>query len=448
MVYNAAFEYRAQNQQNYLVDSGFVIEPWTATLELINVLQAQFETTVVAVQKLREHNGLESSFFNDSENIFSDPVKLQHHLQKQLCGLIHYLLTSLQDRENFLRTSKGNERQIQQARENYVIVLKNGVASMLQFGMQDEAFSIAETFEELATLVELTLGHSDPINKIKQYLGTFGELFAKILFQVYHSRGQLKELMEQDQHCSEYLHNFLNGNQYGYLSWIQDVKYGRYQNASSTLWELSTRDPNLKQEGICIALAKLAYLEAHSDVPADEVQEQLKSFDIALDIIAAQKGIAETYKQILGASGHDNFEKVDETVDELVKSHFAGIQSYRIRTMVLKSILRMLFQGKKVRLEGMLDLLTLQTTTETFFDTALEILLNFKMDLETSLKYRLHLLWRYVWLSDNWKDIRSQAETLSDQSLIEMLRMTNTCKLYTWLCMIDSPRSEGGVGTN
>jgi hypothetical protein len=442
MVYHAAFQYREQHQARYHVDTDFVIEPWTATSELINVLQAQFETTIAAIQKLRAQNGEEYSFFNDTENIFSDPVQLQHHLQKQLSGLMNYLLKSLRDRQSFLHKTNGNERHSQQTKQNYDIVLKNGIASMLQFGMRDEAFSVAEAFEELPTLVDLVLSHPDPINKTKKYLLTFGEPFAKILFQVHHSRGQLKELMEQDQHCSEYLRQFLADNEYGYLSWIQDVKYGRYHSASSTLWELSRRNTHLKQEGVCIALAKLSYLEAHSDVPADEVQEQLKSFDMALDIIAAQKVTVDSYKQILRAAGRNDFEKADEVVDELVGRHFKGMQSNRIRSMVLKNILRLLFDGQKVKLERMLDLLTFQTSSESFFETVLEILLNFKMDLESSMKYRLHLLWRYVWLSDNWDDLHSKADALSDESLIDMLKLTNTFKLYSCLCMMDLTRSK------
>jgi hypothetical protein len=434
MVYQAAFKYRNQHQYEYSVDDNYALEPWTGSQEMINALQVQLESTIQVMQKLKDQFNNEPSFFNDSENIFNDPAKLLHHLKLQLCDLSHFVLASLNDRRNYLSNVSSSPHIQQQSLENYQVVLNNIVKYMLEFSMIEEAFVLAETFKEMETLVQLTMSLSDRIIKIKSYLVRFGEPFAIILFQSYHSKGLLKDLMDQDQYCSEYLYRFLSENGYGYLSWIQDIGYGRFQSASETLWGLSEKETYLKQQSLSIAISKLAYLEAHSEIPADQVQDQLKSFDIAMDMVVAQRVALEQYKQILVDEGYSNFEKIDSTVDTLLKASFE-VSNYRIRKLLLKRTLMTLFEGRKATVGSLLDLFTFQKGSEQYL-TVLELLLHGKMDFEETLDYRIHLLWKNVWLSDNWVDIRTRSETLSDSSLLEVLKETNAYQLYEWLCIV------------
>jgi hypothetical protein len=350
-----------------------------------------------------------------------------------MCELSGYVLASVRNRQTYLKNAKASTHLQQQCIENYRVVLNNTVHHMIEFSMQDDAFLLAEKFKELDTLVQLTLGFPDPIIKIKLYLGRFGEPFAKILFQAYHTKGQLKELMDQDQYCSEYLERFLNENGHGYLSWIQDLGYGRFEKASSTLWELSQKEVGLKQQSVCLALAKLAYLEAHSDIPADQVQETLGTFDVAMDLVVAQKVALEHYKQVLTENGFSDFEKSDKAVDAILKTSFGTINNYRIRKLLLKQTLVNLFEGKKAQVESLMDLFTFQQGNEQYV-TVLELLLNGKMDFEDTFDYRIHLLWRYVWFSDDWQDIRTRSETISDESLLQVLKSTKAYQLYEWFC--------------
>jgi hypothetical protein len=80
-----------------------------------------------------------------------------------------------------------------------------------------------------------------------------------------------------------------------------------------------------------------------------------------------------------------------------------------------------------------MDLFTFQQGNEQYV-TVLELLLNGKMDFEDTFDYRIHLLWRYVWFSDDWQDIRTRSETISDESLLQVLKSTKAYQLYEWFC--------------
>lgn len=54
---------------------------------------------------------------------------------------------------------------------------------VVRFEMEDEAFTLAENFEEFETLVKLTLSNKSKDYRIKSYMERFDRKFAMILFQ-------------------------------------------------------------------------------------------------------------------------------------------------------------------------------------------------------------------------------------------------------------------------
>jgi hypothetical protein len=60
----------------------------------------------------------------------------------------------------------------------------------VKFNLNEEAFTLAESFKDLNTLVDLTLTHANVDLRIKKYMGMFEESFAVILFQTYINNGK------------------------------------------------------------------------------------------------------------------------------------------------------------------------------------------------------------------------------------------------------------------
>lgn len=55
--------------------------------------------------------------------------------------------------------------------------------SVVKFGCEEEAFLLAEDFEEFETLVQLTLANKSKDHRIKSYISRFGKPFAVVLYQ-------------------------------------------------------------------------------------------------------------------------------------------------------------------------------------------------------------------------------------------------------------------------
>jgi hypothetical protein len=106
---------------------------------------------------------------------------------------------------------------------------------MLKFNLKDEAFNLAETFQDLETLVELTLKHPSKPFRIKTYMQQFGEKFAIALFQNYVNNNQLKELLLCHDNEPVYLSNFLKRESLNHLLWIVEIKTEDYMKARYVL---------------------------------------------------------------------------------------------------------------------------------------------------------------------------------------------------------------------
>lgn len=304
----------------------------------------------------------------------------------------------------------------------------------MKFGLEDDAFALTEKFRDFETLVTLTLNDASCDYRIESYMERFGEPFAFTLFRTYYSKGQLQELMKQEEKQPAYLYEFLKTEGLGYLAWLQDIKNDRYLDASKSLYSIADSETMLKKQSLSYSLAKLSFLEANAKEDPQRLQSGMKEIDAALDLVLTQNSIIEDFQEILKDNGTETFQNDNETCELVIKYGFSKLDEYPIRKLIIKAAASSLVNGQKAGLNAVLDLLLYRkdVADQNSFITIMELICSHEQSLQGSFEYRLHSLWRQCWLSEEWNAIRARSDSISDQEMLENLQETKIFQLISF----------------
>jgi hypothetical protein len=210
-----------------------------------------------------------------------------------------------------------------------------------------------------------------------------------------------KELLEQDEVRSDYLKEFLVSRNLLDLLWMQQFSHDEYYEGSNTLWELANSTRKTKKQSFCLAMAKLAYLETvkYEDLENDEVQEYIRKFETAEDLVQIHVLLSDHLKEALKNGNFLDTESLDLVHEEVMKVCFSKIpKSHTIMTKITKVNLQSILCGEKLTPFGIIDMLTLvNPTCESFFSDALKLAGN-QQDAEVA-KFYSNLVWRRCWLN-------------------------------------------------
>nr|KAJ3419288.1 hypothetical protein HK105_007157 [Polyrhizophydium stewartii] len=389
----AATDYRIDNAARYELGGSVDVEPWTASERLLMALNALFDATLKLIHG--SNAGIYPSLDDDMDSLdlfdldMPPPAELRHRMGWQLCRLSDVLLSAFRDRTSFLVS----------LRKCY---FWPSARVAVDLGRSEQAFALSEKYREFHTLVELCLGDENRRSRIISYLDRFGSDFSDVLFDAYLKKGMLRELAEQPSKYHHLLERFYAQNSVPSLSWIHDVSVGRFEKASSSLWDVA-RDTRQRDS----QMASIAQLfESFADQPANRNVMQVP------EPVDSEKQL----KAIL-AKQYTRFSKTHPM----------------LMTLVAKAI-RNLLRGVKLDLRDTIELLTSldftpQVAASELFFLALDIvgdqLFNeSEAELSELELFYVNLIWRRAWIQGGWNEIMAKLKRSSTEQAQDALRLT------------------------
>ncbi|KAJ3325119.1 hypothetical protein HDV06_004875 [Boothiomyces sp. JEL0866] len=431
-IFSAGFAYRKQNHSLYNIESDyFTVEPWTGTNELLNSFQIQFELLTNAIDALEKNAGefdTQNLNLDSFEQVFDDPKRLKENMLKQLLKISQYLLQSFHDRKNYLKTTGTSQTVQDDLMISYHVFQKKAIDYLRNYDQLEGAFYLAETFHDLDTLVGLTLSEQNVESRARSYINRFGNEFAQILYQAYFDGDQLTRLMQEDKEHPQFLQEYLQKNNLGYLSWIQYLNHGQYEDASKMLWNVANEESDLSKQAICVALSKLSYLNTKSE----DSDEKVEIFETAEDFIVQQKSIYDDFLARIVNEGIDPEESAEQNFNFIIENYYSvASEGSQALLPIIKRGLQKLLALQKLQIGEITTILAYQNSAgnDNFF--AAWELIQATLDSQINsvsnevLEYQLVGIWRKCWLSDDWNELCEKSLANSDEDLIEALKQTN-----------------------
>ncbi|CAG8481784.1 6897_t:CDS:10 [Funneliformis mosseae] len=406
--FEAAFNFRRNNKDLYVITSNCLEESWTFHPELLNVLYQQFEKTTGIIQI--------SDIQDDCEKIET--------LKDHLVNLADILLGATSERLNC--DDSITRESAQKYRNEWITILK----SLVDVGKSDSAFSLSETYEEYKILVDLIMYHGQGTNKyIKKYIIKYQEKFEYPLYEWYIEKELYADLLSQP-HAYEYkdsLQKFLNERNLKGISWTHDIYLSQYGDASIKLRHLAKGQPRVDRSKTFLSISKLTFLAElgdEIDFKNEDVQRNLEEIENGFELLNAYSDLQEQFvKFIVTQSQHYSTES--EQVNAIMEGTAGNWKNYKPDlAQIYKMQVTKILQGEKVSTSGLIEVLTLKDKKlPDDFPFALQFTLN---DNKLSEDHRcaiLQTIWRRIYFNDNW-EILLDTSNMSDEEVNERIKST------------------------
>ncbi|KAG2020222.1 methyltransferase type 11 [Coprinopsis cinerea AmutBmut pab1-1] len=423
----SAFEYRAHNFQVYGIELP-MISSWTSRPKTADVVLDLFNAT---------HDALEKVLV---ENPASKPREIEPGCQLPQLAALFFECVS--ERLEWLSSPKAADEagssQDRDKLEQYFNSLRPGMLETLRStGFQEEAFSLAERYQDFASLVALC--HRETVyppennpnlERIKMYIQKYGDKFTDELYQWYIQHGELRAMFSQEHEQSAFIDKFFLKNPNPGISWLHDIGKENYGDASAALLEESTRANSLEVKHLMLSLGKLSALAQLHETNEAVDQRVLDAFHDQLDFISVHDGLATEFKSALqGVRGRHSLES---QVDIIMNAKAPGLKEYKAFAKCFKDLLKHLLQGRALSIEDAVDLLTMKDNRENLSDysTALHLLASASNLPEARRLSAFRTVWRRVYLHDDWKAIGKTAG-VADATITDRYKGT---ALYATLC--------------
>lgn len=391
-------------------------EPWFAANEIYLVIDELFEK-YVTVMRPQLPNSIAS------ENCV------------ELAGILFY---DMQQKHEWLESKIPKTRADQESLEKNQAFYKarSGVwtKNMVIFGAKIDALAIADTYEDLQSLVELSDEERevsqgvelDNINlRFDYYFNKFGYKFAETLYNYYIHTGKYQALILGFPQYGEYLRRFFAENDHRKISWARDILDGQYTKAAEVLLSVSQKtDDEQSNRHLQLSIAKLSALAANHQT-ADLIQDIQEE----LDFVEAQSSILAQIHDFI-RSDSDAAAQTDVIVSELLQDQY---KTTNVTRQTFHRALSRLLGNKSLSVNELVDIFTLLDSKTTlnksncFF--ALKVLHLSNLPSREKLVNE-RLIWRRAVLIDDWANVIS-CENKSNEWIRE--RAENTVLFETIL---------------
>ncbi|CAI2174432.1 15106_t:CDS:10 [Funneliformis geosporum] len=406
--FEAAFNFRRNNKDLYVITSNCLKESWTFHPELLKVLHQQFVKTTDIIQ---------------SSDIQGDCEKIES-LKDHLVNLADILLGATSERLNC--DDSITRESAQKYRNEWTTILK----SLVDVGKSDSALSLSETYEEYKILVDLIMYHGQGINKyIKKYIIKYQEKFEYPLYEWYIERELYADLLSQP-HAYEYkdsLQKFLNERNLKGISWTHDIYLSQYGDASIKLRQLAKGQPRVDRSKTFLSISKLTFLAElgdEIDFKNEDVQRNLEEIENGFELLNAYSDLQDQFvKFIVTQSQH--YSKESEQVDAIMEGTAGSWKNYKPGlAQIYKMQVTKILQGEKVSTSGLVEVLTLKDKKlSDDFPFALQFTLNDNKLPEDHRRAILQTIWRRIYFNDNW-EILLDTSDMSDEEVNERIKST------------------------
>ncbi|KAA8895178.1 Non-repetitive/WGA-negative nucleoporin C-terminal-domain-containing protein [Sphaerosporella brunnea] len=442
--------------------------PWTSNGPLLDALADQYQISI---------STLDAFWAPQTED--QKRKDILNKITRHLVSLAELCCKSFEERAFWCEQQTDAREEILQqginVRERYLASRGEWIKPLVDYGLLDQAYSIAEDHRDFRTLVEICFGELNKIDvslaeaanagrsaedierlqdaremtaeRLERYFKRFGKKFAITLYDYLVEVGMLQELVNGfDEWREQYLTPFLRGHpKYSKLAWIHDVGLGNYDVAAETLFSVAaSTEEDLDHQQIELSIAKLAKLVAmeRSGASGMDIEDQMDTYiDPKLKLIEIQKRLHSAVKHIRH-SAIDVDAAVQLGLDEYAK---------RIKKMpALRETFRKTFgelvENKVLGVEDLVDLLTLIEPTDgellngEAFSLALSAL-GYAGLPRARRQFTEKTIWRRCFLRDDWTKIVS-TRNRTDEDVAELARQTHVYSTIL-LCYKRGQFSEG-----
>lgn len=391
--------------------------PWASTNTMIRVFESQYDMTRRAFNALTKKDD-----------------RIMGILGDQLVYLVETLCVMNSQRLKWSANSGEKSTEIWQA---YSEARGGWLKQLVDAGYKDSAIRIAEQFQIYRSLVEILLedwsiarnrgdraGEHAQVQRLNHYMDVFQYEFAATLYQYLVETKQLKALLTMfPQYTSTYLDKFLSTQRHINISWAHNVRMGDYLSAGKALNDASRSSVEdiATNKKLKLSIAKLSLLASGQKKQQEsllmDIENQIKAVDVENEI--SKQLSAESYESL--------FKYVDErNADGLAQ--------------VLKRALGRMDNGRALSVEELIDILTLtyvdRTDSRARFYWALQLCASSELP-DARRPYNERLIWRRLFLSDNWEDIL-KTKNKSDS---KVKVMTEKTILFTTLSLAVNEQS-------
>ncbi|KAJ7582654.1 hypothetical protein C8J56DRAFT_955381 [Mycena floridula] len=436
-VLKSAFEYREYNSRVYGIHMP-MLDPWTSTTKIIDVLNTLFETSAKVV------SGQGSDVHREG-----DPYM-------QLPDLASSLFAAIQERLDWLGSSSGrqdgHDREKHELERRLASLRPDVLETLRVVGHEAASFSLAEKYRDFSSLADLC--HRDTVyppeqnpnaHRIEAYIERFKEDFTTELYRWYIQHGELRVMFAQGQTHNRFLDSFFAKNSYPSISWINDLGNGWHDAAARVLLSEAGQASHLAAKQLMLSVGKLSHLaQLQSDPTGDE--NLLDAFHDDLDFVSVHEALLGEFQTVLG--GLRGRQSLDSQVDAITNEIAANLAQKPALALVFKTLVRQLLQGRVLSVEDVVDVLTLKDNIDTLEDyaTALQLLVRDQTIPESRKPSAFYSVWRRVYIHDDWQAIRSTSN-ISDEQVDSKYRGSALYATLRSVLARDEPQSDGYITT-
>ncbi|KAI9029397.1 Non-repetitive/WGA-negative nucleoporin C-terminal-domain-containing protein [Hyaloraphidium curvatum] len=417
-LYEAALQYRAAHSQAYMLEDGFLSEPWTCTESMITVFHDQIFATFQALQA----PGVASqsaAMDVDLEEADGNGSSLADQLREQMAPLASNLLASFTERIRFMESQlPATTTATAQLKDRYVDLRSRVIQNLVKLGKPDVAFGLADAYEDFGALSDLIFS-APPAKReadVRLFANKYQHAFTDVFFGKLVEGAKFAELLQQPDELSDYLTAFFDSRTLPGVAWMHFVRVGDLERAARSLSASAKGEAGAGGRLVALNLAKLAV--AASD--PDEVFLTGSPSNKELELLALESRLAESCESVAAdfKETMDNLVPVhqepagfDAKLEKLVELTCAGDERVAALAELYRSLLGQLMKGNVVTVEELVDILTLRMgDAESEYDSfrsALAAIAELNMLVPNSKRRQDTLLaiWRRAILRNDWRGI-------------------------------------------
>ncbi|MBW0480464.1 hypothetical protein O181_020179 [Austropuccinia psidii MF-1] len=449
-VYSSAITFRQAHCKTYDLHNDTTTEPWTSSLNLLEVLQFHYEATLNVLQKqvcqygssIEDDQGLfgvespvifmvDSHDDNTEDESREKSRNLHHMLKDQLTQLAEKSLSMMQERLAFLNSVLSpNHLESKALQERYLRLRPQLIFGLVKVKRQAYAVSLAESQRDFRTLVELchASATSQTDRKIQTYIERFGQDFAFQLYQWFVEQGRYHELLTQNSVFAPLVTSFLDSMDYGRFSWIHDLAIDRFSHAANTLVKEAINERELADQKLMLSLGKLCQLaETHAmDLSSEKTLRDIEVVDDRIDIVDAQLRLCGLCNSVLNSQPQYALQPIDQQA-RVLREHLAhNLVNRPAFQQLFERFLLQILNGGALKIEDLIDLYSLKGNLEDEredFVIALDTLSRAKDLPPGRADLALKSVWRRIYIHEDWKALK-KSSNLSDDDLVTCLKTT------------------------
>ncbi|KAJ1823860.1 hypothetical protein GGH91_000932 [Coemansia sp. RSA 2671] len=347
---------------------------------------------------------------------------------------------------------------------------------LVPLGRAPVAFRLAEEYRDLASLVTLVFV-ADPANAaahLRRYVERFSKDFADTVFAFYERRSAWASLLHsQDDRFDLWLKEYIDMRiaedphcPLAAYSWIHDIKIADFSAVATRLVSAARKAEDVDQAQTMLSLSKLAFVVSESQSPElDDTVEARTRLDKALELCQIQAGLLHYFTMLLGSSDSKSDDRkaaydiaLHTTTPELRHRHPALY-------IVFSELVRRMWNHRALPAEDLIDVLTIPDSLYSLdlaasadagdqdmfsnivardrFSVAADILCWASFGLpEQTRESALRSIWRRVFLSDNWSEIRRKITGDVPDSVLRSELLNTTLYQVLYSCWVSRKLSH------